>query len=79
MLEKIRKEVLSLLDEGDKSLTDDDALVSSGRLSSFKIVVLATWLEKNYGVDFSARSFNIYDFDTIKKIANLVSHKNDYD
>jgi acyl carrier protein len=79
MLEKIRKEVTLLLDEGDITLADDEALVTSGRLSSLKIVELATWLEKNYGVNFSAQSFNIYDFDTIKKITDLATHKKIYD
>ena len=75
MNEKIRAKINLLLDE-DKTFTDTDPLVSSGLLSSLKIIELAAWIEINYGVDFSKRAFNVYDFENITTIVNLINENN---
>ena len=72
MIENIRARISLLLDD-HKPFTDTDPLVTSGRLNSLKIIELATWIEINYGVDFSNRAFNVYDFENIVTIVNLIN------
>jgi acyl carrier protein len=78
MTQEIHNKVKSLLGDEGRILSDNESLVTSGRLSSYKIVELASWLEKRYGIDFSAESFNIYDFETIETIKQLVEKRKTY-
>ena len=71
MIDRIRDEIKILLDD-DSLFTDNDPLVTSGRLNSLKIIELASWLEINYGIDFSNKVFNIYDFENVSTIVKLI-------
>lgn len=72
---QIKNKIESLLqaDTSRKVITYTDPLVSSGLLNSLKIVELASWLESDYGVDFSVNGFNVYDFETIETIVSLIN------
>lgn len=75
MIENIRAQISLLLDD-NKFFTDTDPLVTSGRLNSLKIIELASWIEINYKVDFSKKTFNIYDFENILSIVKLINENN---
>jgi acyl carrier protein len=75
-MEKLLNKIKSLLDvDDDTYLSVSDNLVTSGRLNSLKIVELAVWLEKTYGIDFSESGFNIYDFENVLTIMDLIKKK----
>jgi acyl carrier protein len=74
MENSVLQKVLSLLDD-HKKLELNDSLVMSGRLSSLKVVELAVWLEKNYQIDFSDETFDVFDFDSVGSIINLIKRK----
>lgn len=69
---EIRERILSLLGDDAVELGDDESLVLSGRLSSMKVVELATWLEEKYNVTFYAHTFHVRDFDSINSILRLI-------
>ncbi|MES2218500.1 MAG: phosphopantetheine-binding protein [Pseudomonadota bacterium] len=75
MKNEIRERVLSLLGSDNQQLGDDDSLVVSGRLSSVKVIELATWLEEKYHIDFYAHTFHVKDFDSVNSILKLVEDK----
>lgn len=54
------------------AFADDDSLVVSGRLASVDVLDLVLMLEDRFGVDFSARPFDQYEFDTVKSVLRLV-------
>jgi acyl carrier protein len=71
MRDEIRNKIQQLLQD-HSTFTDNDSLVTSGRLNSLKIVELASWIELQYGIDFGEKGFNIYDFDTVSSIVALI-------
>jgi acyl carrier protein len=73
MINDILHKIKSLLHQSHEHITAKDSLVLSGLLSSFKIIELATWLEKKYAIDFSKQPFNIYDFETATDIQKLIN------
>ena len=67
LLEKI------LNDKGDRSgFTDQQLLVTEGRLTSLDVMTIVVFLEENYGIDFSDRPFDQNDFDSVESITALV-------
>jgi acyl carrier protein len=75
MLNEIREQVRALLAKDNLQLGDDDALVTSGRLNSMKVIELATWLEEKYQIDFYAHTFHVKDFNSVNDIVRLVQAK----
>jgi acyl carrier protein len=72
--ENLRSFVLSLLARREEvpEFSDQDSLVTSGRIGSLEIVEMVVFLENTFHVDFAGRPFDQYDFDTIDKILELV-------
>ena len=65
------KEMLN--DKGDSSgFTDQQLLVTEGRLDSLDIMTIVVFLEENYGIDFSDRPFDQSEFDSVESITALV-------
>ena len=54
-------------------VADDELLITSGRLDSVDVLEIVTFLESNYAMDFAARPFDPADFDTVARIAALIS------
>jgi acyl carrier protein len=75
MHDEIRKYIESKLDDEDVALSNDQELVTSGLLNSLKIIEMAMWLEQKYKITFAAQAFNVYDFNTIDNIEQLVRQK----
>ena len=71
---KIRNFLEKILnDKGDSSgFTDQQLLVTEGRLSSLDVITIVLFLEENYGIDFSDRPFDQNDFDSVESITTLV-------
>ena len=63
----------TLNDKGDSSVfTDQQLLVTEGRLSSLDVMTIVLFLEENYGIDFSDRPFDQSEFDSVESITALV-------
>lgn len=71
---KIRNFLEKILnDKGDSSgFTDQQLLVTEGRLTSLDVMMIVVFLEENYGIDFSSRPFDQNDFDSVDSITALV-------
>ena len=71
---KIRNFLEEILnDKGDRSgFTDQQLLVTEGRLTSLDVMMIVVFLEENYGIDFSDRPFDQNDFDSVESITALV-------
>ena len=62
-----------LNDKGDSSgFTDQQLLVTEGRLTSLDVMMIVVFLEENYGIDFSDRPFDQNEFDSVESITALV-------
>ena len=62
-----------LNDKGDSSgFTDQQLLVTEGRLTSLDVMTIVVFLEQNYGIDFSDRPFDQNEFDSVESITTLV-------
>ncbi len=58
--------------KGDRQhFSDETSLFLSGRLQSVDAVVLAVFLEENFGVDFSAMGFDAERVDTVNATLRL--------
>lgn len=72
---KIRAFLEELLAEHDDRapFTDDDSLVTSGRLDSYAVVKIVLFLESEFGVDFARVEFDPQRFDTVGEIAAIIA------
>ena len=62
-----------LNNKGDSSaFTDQQLLVTEGRLTSLDVITIVLFLEENYGMDFSDRPFDQNEFDSVESITALV-------
>ena len=62
-----------LNDKGDSAgFTDQQLLVTEGRLTSLDVMMIVVFLEENYGIDFSDRPFDQNEFDSVDSITALV-------
>lgn len=71
---KIRNFLEKILnDKGDRSgFTDQQLLVTEGRLTSLDVMMIVVFLEENYGIDFSDQPFDQNEFDSVDSITALV-------
>ena len=71
---KIRNFLEKILnDKGDNSgFTDQQLLLTEGRLTSLDVMMIVVFLEENYGIDFSDRPFDQNEFDSVDSITALV-------
>ena len=62
-----------LTDKGDSAgFSDQQLLVTEGRLTSLDVMIIVVFLEENYGIDFSDRPFDQNDFDSVESITALL-------
>lgn len=71
---RIRAFVAGLLAEHDDRAAFDDgeSLIKAGRLDSFAVVKLVTFLESDFAVDFTRIEFDPQRFDTVAEIVGMV-------
>jgi acyl carrier protein len=68
---QIKAKLQTILQDHD-DITDDEDLITSGRLNSLKTVEMANWLETTFKLNFDKCGFNLYDFESITSIQNLI-------
>ena len=56
----------------DAGIDRDEALISTGKLDSFAVIQLLTFLNEQYSVTVSPLEVNIENFDTVAAIGELV-------
>ncbi len=71
----IRQFIVSLLEmKGERTdVSDTESLVTAGLLDSLDVMQTVTFLEEEFGVDFTVQPFNPDDFDKIESIRRLVA------
>ena len=73
ILDYVRNEYLDEDDDDDIDLTATTPLISSGIVDSFSMVSLKTFVEKTYDITLSDAEATPEAFDTVEKIAALVT------
>ena len=73
-IDKIREYIVFILKRrGDEeSFTDDDSLVTTGRLDSMDVMEIAFFLEENFGLDFKGSGVDQKSVDSINLIMQLI-------
>ncbi len=73
----LRQHILEqYLDGADPDeLTDDMPLITGGILDSISTVMLVSFLEKQYGVEFQAHEMGVDHLDTVELIVSTVQSK----
>ncbi|HCU56617.1 MAG TPA: hypothetical protein DF984_00040 [Anaerolineaceae bacterium] len=61
-----------VLQQPDREIKADEALISSGLIDSFSLVDVALFVEDNFGVAIDDTELNAETFDTLDALADLV-------
>ena len=64
-----------LLPAGTPVPGDDDPLFSNGLIDSFGVLELIAFLEEEYGISIDTAKHHITDFDTLRKVAQVVAQE----
>jgi acyl carrier protein len=59
--------------KGGRAFDDDTPLFSSGIVDSFGVLELIAFLEETFAIDVDVNKYELRDFDTVRKVAGLVS------
>lgn len=72
--QQVREFVATLLArKGDTAaFSDEESLVSRGRLDSVDVMEIVLFLEDNFELDFGDRGFNLDDYDSVSHILALL-------
>jgi acyl carrier protein len=60
---------------GDRAVTDDEELISTGLLTSLQTVELVLFLDERFGIDITDDEFVEENFNTVGAISRLVTSK----
>ena len=60
---------------GDREVADDEALISSGLLTSLQTVELVLFLDEHYGIEITDDEFVEENFQSVETISRLVLSK----
>ncbi|MCB2210244.1 hypothetical protein KQH62_05060 [bacterium] len=66
-----------VLQQPDRDIAADEALISSGLIDSFSLVDVALFVEDNYGVTIDDTELNAETFDTLDALADLIIERRD--
>ena len=64
-----------ILKQPERSIANDEALISSGLIDSFSLVDLALFIEDTYGVHIDDTELNADTFDTLDQLAALIQQR----
>ncbi len=64
-----------VLQQPDRAIAPDEALISSGLIDSFSLVDVALFVEDTYGVTIDDTELNAETFDTLDALADLISER----
>jgi len=70
----LRDEVLQ---QPDRQINAEEALISSGLIDSFSLVDVALFVEDNYDVHIDDTELNAETFDTLNQLADLIIERQD--
>jgi len=70
----LRDEVLQ---QPDRQINADEALISSGLIDSFSLVDVALFVEDNFDVHIDDTELNADTFDTLNQLAELIIERQD--
>jgi acyl carrier protein len=66
-----------VLQQPDRAIAADEALISSGLIDSFSLVDVALFVEDTYGVTIDDTELNADTFDTLDALADLIIERQD--
>ncbi len=76
MISTLAKKIANtILKQPNRTLTADEALISSGLIDSFSLVDLALLIEDEFGVVIDDTELNSDSFDTLEQLASLIQSK----
>jgi acyl carrier protein len=64
-----------ILKQPERSISNSEALISSGLIDSFSLVDLALFIEDTYGVHIDDTELNADTFDTLDQLATLIQQR----
>lgn len=77
MKEKIKEFIVTeILKDPQRTLADDEALISSGLIDSFSLVDLALYIEDTFGVRVEDTDLSAAVFDNISELITLIEKPN---
>ena len=65
----------NILKQPGRSLSPDEALISSGLIDSFSLVDLALFVEDTFGVRIEDTELNAQCFDTLQQLTALIESR----
>lgn len=66
-----------ILQQPDREIALDEALISSGLIDSFSLVDVALYVEDTFGVHIDDTELNAETFDTLNALADLILERQD--
>ena len=66
-----------ILQQPDREIATDEALISSGLIDSFSLVDVALFVEDTFGVHIDDTELNADTFDTLDALADLIIERQD--
>jgi acyl carrier protein len=64
-----------ILKQPERSISNSEALISSGLIDSFSLVDLALFIEDTYGVHIDDTELNADTFDSLDQLATLIQQR----
>ena len=64
-----------ILKQPDRTISADEALISSGLIDSFSLVDLALIVEDEYGVHLDDTELTADNFDTLQELAEIIQSR----
>lgn len=61
-----------ILQQPNRAIATDEALISSGLIDSFSLVDVALFVEENFDVVIDDTELNAETFDTLEELADLI-------
>jgi len=76
IVETLAREIaVNVLNQPDREIKSDEALISSGLIDSFHLVDLALYVEDNYGVIIEDSELNANTFDNLDELVKLIQSR----
>ena len=73
ILQALATEVAAnMLNQPERKIKPDEALISSGMIDSFHLIDLALYVEDTFGVIIDDSELNANTFDTLNQLAELI-------
>ena len=67
--------VTEILKQPERTLAEDEALISSGLVDSFSLVDLALFVEDKFGVRMDDTELTADTFDTLAQLSDLIQQR----